>query len=275
MKPLSYKEFDRIYRELVMEVYAFWTPEMQKELARHNRGWAEGLIDFRVYLEASSIRFYKAYRLIAAEGNVRTICDIGGFWGVWPLTLKTLGYDATLTESLKYYSGSFNPLFDFIAGKGIEIIDYDPFEPGSSPPRKYDFITVMAVLEHYPHSLKTFMENVTAMMAPEGRIYIEVPNIALWMKRVKFLFGRTPLVPLTDIFLSEIPFIGHHHEFTITELRDLARLSGLRVISEEFYNYSPGLMLNSRMLFFHPLMFLSFLLLRDSRECLAILCREC
>ncbi|HEX8749311.1 MAG TPA: hypothetical protein VF717_19200 [Pyrinomonadaceae bacterium] len=53
---------------------------------------APGLFDFKSYPEASSVRFYRAYRQIRASGESLSVCDVGGFWGVLPLTLKELGY---------------------------------------------------------------------------------------------------------------------------------------------------------------------------------------
>jgi 2-polyprenyl-3-methyl-5-hydroxy-6-metoxy-1,4-benzoquinol methylase len=272
-QPLSFSEFDVIYQESVRIVFEHWTEAMQAELAAHCHAWGPGLYDFKNYLEVSSIRFYKAYRSFADEGISQSICDVGGFWGVFPLTLKKLGFDVSMTESLKYYGQSFSNLFDCIAEHGVTIFDYDPFEPDAVSPGQFDVVTVMAVLEHYPHSLKTFMENVRGMLGPGGKLYLEVPNIAYWPKRIELLRGRTPLAQLSDIFQSDTPFIGHHHEFTIAELRDLVRLSRMSIVSEDFYNYtlpaSPGLKKRIRF----PLMFLMFSLLKDSRECMAVLCQ--
>ncbi len=189
------------------------------------------------------------------------------------MTLKKLGYNVTMTETLRYYSGAFSDLFKFIADSGVNIVDYDPFESKSSLKTQFDIITVMAVLEHYPHSPESFMSNIISMMQPKGKLYIEVPNIAQYAKRIPFMLGRTPLTPMQDIFKSKVPFIGHHHEYTIAELRALAALSELVVISEYFYNYSPGSRLSSKMLFSNPVQFLAFLFLKDSRECLSILCK--
>lgn len=271
MKSVSEKEFQALYRDTVKEVFGYWTPEMQAEIASHCHGWSPGLFDFKVYLEASWRRFHRAYRTLAALPGGK-LCDIGGFWGVFPITMKALGFQVTMTESLKYFSGSFAPLFDCIRAKGVVIKDYDPFEPGASFPEKFDFVTVMAVLEHYPHSLKDFMTNTRALLQPGGKIYLEVPNLAYWPKRTAFLQGNSPLAPLGDIFRSKVPFIGHHHEFTLKELNDLAQLSGLRILSLESYNYSPEMEPDLNMFLHKPTWYLAFRLLKDSRECLAALC---
>jgi 2-polyprenyl-3-methyl-5-hydroxy-6-metoxy-1,4-benzoquinol methylase len=119
----------------------------------------------------------------------------------------------------------------------VEIFDYDPFEAEAALDRRFDVVTLMAVLEHYPHSHKILMKYISSLIRPDGKLYIEVPNIAYWPKRVSLLIGRTPLA---DIYRSDVPFIGHHYEFTITELRELADLSGMKALAEDFYNYTPG-----------------------------------
>jgi 2-polyprenyl-3-methyl-5-hydroxy-6-metoxy-1,4-benzoquinol methylase len=176
-----------------------------------------------------------------------------------------------MTESLKFYSDSFHKLFDFVRAKGVTVVDMDPFEPVTSPVGTFDLVTVMAVLEHYPHSPKPLLDNVVAMLKRNGAIYLEVPNIAYWPKRMALLRGETPLVPIQNIVRSEVPFIGHHHEYTMAELRTLVDLLGLRIIKEEFFNYSQeGTKLQQ--LFTYPLQTLAFWARPDSRECLAVTC---
>jgi 2-polyprenyl-3-methyl-5-hydroxy-6-metoxy-1,4-benzoquinol methylase len=185
-----------------------------------------------------------------------------GGWGVFPATLKALEYKVTMTESLQYYSSAFMPLFEQVARLGVNIIDYDPFKCGNVPPGRFDIITFMAILEHYPQSLKDFMTNVLAMLNPDGKIYIEVPNIAYWAKKINLLRGKTPLTNLKKIFLSKVPCIGHHHEFTLAELRELAQLCGLRIIKEGFYNYSQRITFKT--ILKSPLETLAYFLLQDS-----------
>lgn len=245
---------------------------MQTEIARHCVAWSPKRMNFRNYLMVSSIRFYKAYCALV-ETEAKSICDVGGFWGVWPMTAKKLGFDVAMTETLRLYGGSFTPLFTQISQSGVEIFDYDPFVSGNEQPGRFDFVTVMAVLEHYPHSLSTLIDNIKQLNTDKGSIYFEAPNIAYWPKRVGFLRGETPLAQLTDIYLSETPFIGHHHEFTIAEMRDLARLSGLTILREDFYNYSLADANKLKLFVRHPIMSLAFTLSKTSRECITALCK--
>jgi len=272
MTPLSFKEFDAVYQHSLTEIWQFWNDDMQRELARHCMAWAPGRIDFRQYLRLSSIRFYHAYLALLRTGGA-TVCDVGGFWGVWPVTLRRLGYEVAMTEALKYYGSSFDALFECIRSKGVAIYDFDPFSTDALPDKRFDLITVMAVLEHYPHSLKTFVGNVKAMTVDYGAIFFEAPNIAYWPKRIGMLRGRTPLAAIEDIYNSDVPFIGHHHEFTRAELRDLARLAGLIVLDEYSYCYSLADKNAIKLALRYPVMSAVFLLSKTSRECVAMLCR--
>jgi 2-polyprenyl-3-methyl-5-hydroxy-6-metoxy-1,4-benzoquinol methylase len=265
----SFDQFNRFYQDVVDEVYAIWTPQMQDAISRHNRGWAVSNFDFHQYFKMSSIRYYYAYRDID-HGRGKNVCDVGGFWGIFPITLIRAGFQVTMTESLQYYGTNFDRLFEFIREQGVEIIDYDPFQAGNPLPKKFDAVTVMAVLEHYPHSLKIFMDNIKSMLNTGGSIYIEVPNIAYWPKRLAFLLGRSPLVPIDVIYDSEVPFTGHHHEFEKKELDILLQRNELKILEEHFYSYSAYK--NVHDLVKDPLGFLINSIFKKSREVISLLC---
>ena len=240
---------------------------MQAEISRHNSGWRAH--DFGAYLRHSEVRYWVALKALNHTGELRSLCDVGGFFGAFPLAMRRLGLDVAMTEALGYYSNSFSPLFSFLRSQGVEIIDRDPFEQESGVDRRFDAVTAMAVIEHYPHSHKRFLNFMRSIAEPSGgRLFLEVPNIAYWPRRWALLRGQSPLSAIEDIFNSSVPFIGHHHEFTIDELRRLASLVGLQVVHEEQFNYSfvgPWI----KRLISDPL--LTVMSLRSSmRECLAV-----
>ncbi len=234
---LSFPEFDRVYQRAVRDVYAHWTPAMQTRIAANCRAWEPGAFDFLNYLQASSVRFYRAYRRIVDLAPGRTVCDVGGFWGV------------------------------------IVVIDYDPFPPGATLAQRFDAVTAMAVIEHYPHSLKPFFENLTGLLERDAVLHLEVPNIGYWPKRVAFLWGKTPLVDAREIYRSGVPFVGHHHEYTMEELKGVAELAGLEVLREDFFNYSLQ-EAGWRRTLERPLESVAFALVPSTRECLSITCRR-
>jgi SAM-dependent methyltransferase len=270
---ISREQFRQTYLTSVEDVLHFWTPEMQTEISRHNVGWRRERIDFKGYLRHSELRYWVAFDMVSRNGAINTWCDIGGFFGAYPLTLLRLGVTVAMTEALKYYSDSFSPLFAYLRQQGVEIIDLDPFENVSLDGRHFDVVSAMAVLEHYPHSQKRFMEFMRSIVAPTGRLYIEVPNVAFWPRRWALLKGRSPLPPAGDIYQSEVPFTGHHHEYTMQELHQLASLAELRLVDAESFNYS---FVGPWIKRFLSDPFLTLMSCRPSmRECLAVVLSPC
>ncbi len=268
---VDFATFQDLYLEIFEIVYRHWTPAMQDRLACHCRAWGPDVFRFDEYLKKSVTRFYLAYQNLAADERAKSVCDVGGFWGVFPLTLQRLGYDVTMTEALEYYDDVFTGLFHTIQDHGVTIADCDLFRPDSHPHSKFDFVSVMAVLEHYPHSLKPFMRNVVALLNPTGSLYLEVPNIAFLPKRLSMILGKSPLAPIRDIYESETPYIGHHHEFTMRELEDLAELSDLTVKNRHYINYTHP-MNDFGSLIAHPLKSLAYTFAPATRELISILC---
>ncbi len=271
---LSFREFDAIYRSSLDEVWPYWNETMQTEIARHCYAWGPGRTDFRDYLQLSSVRYFKAYTALASRPESASVCDVGGFWGVWPITLRKLGHEVAMTETLRFYSNSFDELFNAIREHGVQIFDLDPFEPEPQIDVTFDLVTAMAVVEHYPHSLKVFVENLKKLTSSGGHIYFDVPNLAYWPHRVELLKGNSPLAALEDIYRSEVPFIGHHHEMTIAEMRRLAELTDLHIVHEEFYNYSLSGKNPLKLFLRHPVLFTAITLIKDARECIALLCER-
>jgi 2-polyprenyl-3-methyl-5-hydroxy-6-metoxy-1,4-benzoquinol methylase len=231
-------EFERIYQSTLAEISATWTEEMQQEVARHNVVWRSDRTNFYEYLRCSLSRYLKAYRSLETV-DAKSVCDVGGFLGVFPVTLSRMGFDVAMTESRTYYSNAFDAVFEFIAAEGVDIVDLDFFSESVEPPTKeYDAVTLMAVLEHFPHSHRQAMLNVRKLMGASGHLYVEVPNIAYWPKRWGMLRGRSPLVAVEDKFDSAVPFIGHHHEFTAEELNRLVTVAGFVPMQQWLFNYS-------------------------------------
>lgn len=262
---ISFKEFQQIYNKHLNVIYSFWTPEMQANIAKHNLGWAD--TNFEEYLKKSVKRFYIAYKNIPE--NATTCCDIGGFWGIYPIVLKELGYDVIMTESMKFYDDGFKKLFNYIEEQGVKILDIDPFTEKFNSTIEFDYISVMAVLEHIPHSISFFMNNIKSIIKKTGSLYIEVPNIAYARKRIDLVLGKSPLPNIQTIYESASPFIGHHHEYTLNELKKIYTLNELSISNVECYNYSMDITLIK--LIRYPISNFAFAFIPTSREVLAVL----
>ncbi|MDC1311131.1 class I SAM-dependent methyltransferase [Burkholderiales bacterium] len=237
---VSRQQFRQIYMRSVEDVMRFWTPHMQEEISRHNAGWRTGSTDFEGYLKHSELRCWTAFDMLASRNEeIDSWCDIGGFFGAYCLTLRRLGIAVAMTESLKYYSNSFSPLFAYLRQEGVEVIDHDPFGEGVwAGTASYSVVSAMAVFEHYPHSQKYILEFMSSIVAPRGSLYIEVPNIAYWPRRWAMLNGRSPLPSALLVYESGVPFTGHHREYTMLDLNEITALAGLRIDEARSFNYS-------------------------------------
>ncbi|MBK8847574.1 MAG: hypothetical protein IPO27_13940 [Bacteroidetes bacterium] len=260
----SRKSFLEIYDKNTSEIINYMSNDIVNEISFHNVGWTIENMDLKVYLKASGNRYYDLY-VTAAENNVKTIVDVGGFWGAFPLTMLQLGFEVSMTEALKYYSEYFNPFFQFLNKKGVKIIDFDPFEVTYSGD-KFDMVCVMAVIEHYPHSLSFFMENVKKMLKNSGKFCFDTPNILYIKNRFNFMMGMSPLPNIKIIYKSRIPFIGHHHEYTPQEMIDLLAIADFKIDKLKMYNYSPTRQINFRNFITKPFSIIANILFPKTRE---------
>ena len=72
------------------------------------------------------------------------------------------------------------------------------------------------------------------MLIKKGFLLLETPNLTYWPNRVKLLKGESILPPIETIYKSEIPFTGHHHEYTIKEIKSLAEITGFNLVKITF-----------------------------------------
>jgi len=124
-------------------------------------GWSPERFDFGEYLRKSLRRYQVAIAALDRPGGLGRICDVGGFFGAFPLAMARLGHDVSMTEALRYYSKAFHPLFDYLRDEGIKIIDWDPFELAFGT--DYGRFN-MAVLEHYPHPPELLLRNLRSIL---------------------------------------------------------------------------------------------------------------
>ncbi len=267
----SRQAFSDIYQTAVREVSARM-PEDWTALARHNAGWRRDRFDAYGYLASSEIRYWHALGLIIRAGS-RSVLDVGGFLGAFPLALSRLGYDVAVGEKYGYYDSAMDGIARHLAANGVKVIDADYSEPrdaNGDGGARYDAVTCMAVAEHLAHSPKALMDNIRHALQPGGLLVFEVPNLAFWPKRYAFFVrGQTVHAPMEEVYRSEIPFTGHHREYTLSDARYVVTTGGFEIVDERTFNYS----VDTR----HPLRLLKYLpalLLKEWAEVIMIGCRK-
>lgn len=237
--------FHARFRQSVQDVLPFFGEAELHLIARHNPAWGPGRFDLAGYLGASEIRYGQALRLFnagAARGaglKAAKVLDVGGFMAVFPLTLARCGVTVALAEKYGYYAGAFDRLADFLRAEGITIHDEDFSESEVDVGERFDLVTNMAVLEHLASSPRQMLLNMKRHLQPQGRLLLEVPNLAYWPKRVQLLRGQTIHPDIQVVYDAEVPFIGHHREYTMDDLRRLAQLAGFELDEMVSFNYTP------------------------------------
>lgn len=235
-KIINEAAFEKIYMEYLTYLSRYINDDLQQRIARNNNGFAG--FDLIGYYRREWKKYFFAYQCIARNIKGKTICDCGGFLGVFAYVLVRFGYQVSIIEALKYYDNVFDPLYDFLKENSIKVIDCDMFDRNGISEDlagKFDLVCAMDVIEHYPHSLKYFIGNMKFLAGGDKHLFLITPNIAVLHNRWRFLVGG--IAPVSDIELiykSEIPYTGHCHEMTMTDLEKIAKLSNLEIIEKEY-----------------------------------------
>lgn len=239
---LVFPSFRTTYAGACEDVLRFMTEDRLVGLSKHNPGWRAESHDLHAYLANSAERYALALQLLGRRpsGLPRdaSVIDVGGFIGAFPLALARLGLRVSLTERYDYYDGAFDDLRDYLQAEGVTVIDAD-YTEAEQARGHFDVVLNMAVLEHLAHTPRPMMDNLAASLSPDGALILDTPNLMFWRKRLGMLAGKSPWPPIRDLYEAEIPFTGHHREYTRNELAEVVALSGLRVDELVTFNYTP------------------------------------
>ncbi len=210
------------------------------ELVALNSGYKRyGENRFKTFVEDEKARFVKALETILAHRSTGTVVDLGCFIPYLPVALSLLGFKVKIVDNYKMYSpGFYESIKNLAKQTGIEILDLDILRDDFNSLGKNDVVMFMAVAEHLNGSPRLLMEKMRKVLRPDGMLLFEVPNIAEFGRRIRFLFGRSPLAHYPDYFQSAYPFMGHNREMTMSEVNFLLENSHFKVNRLECYDYS-------------------------------------
>jgi len=182
-------------------------------------------------------RYLKTLRVAAAHAAGKTeslrLCDLGGYYGVVTRAMAQLGYESHLVDA-------FGPLMDdpshadlrqWWDSTGLNAHDIDlqsrslrlPFDDSS-----FDLVTLLAVIEHFPHSPRLVLEEARRILRPDGLLVVDTPNAGAFGNRIGFFrHGEGLWAPIRDLYASEIPFPGHKRCYSRRELVAVLKWAGL------------------------------------------------
>jgi 2-polyprenyl-3-methyl-5-hydroxy-6-metoxy-1,4-benzoquinol methylase len=197
--------------------------------------------DWTGYLRCSLCRVVRVQRALSlhvpAAGRV---LDLGAYFGNFALAARAMGYRVESIDSYKEYGAALSGAADLQRAEGITVHDFAAvgFDLGRLANHTFDAVICGGVIEHIPHTPRLLLETATRVLKPGGVLVMDTPNLAYLYKRLALIEGRSVFPSISDQYFTEIPFEGHHREYTIDEVEWMLRTAGHEVLAVEVFNYS-------------------------------------
>ena len=208
-------------------------------LARHSPSLAG--YDWANYLRCSLCRVVRVQKAIAAAVPAGgRVLDYGSYFGNFGLAVNAMGYRVEAVDSYQQYGDALAPWLALQREAGIVAHDFADtgYDLSSLGARSYDAIICAGVIEHIPHTPRRLLETLTSMLKPSGVLVLDTPNLGYLYKRLALLDGQSIFAPISQQYFTEVPFEGHHREYTVAELEWLLKAVGHEIVSMETFNYS-------------------------------------
>lgn len=197
--------------------------------------------DWPSYLHCSLCRLVRAQRALSlhvpAGGRV---LDFGSYFGNFSLVARAMGFQVDAVDSYAEYGSAMATLAALQRAEGILVHDFNEtgHDLGIFGPHVFDAVICAGVIEHIPHTPRLLLETVTRALKPGGVLILDTPNLAYLYKRLALLDGRSIFAPIVEQYYTELPFEGHHREYTVDELTWMLNAAGHQLLSVETFNYS-------------------------------------
>jgi 2-polyprenyl-3-methyl-5-hydroxy-6-metoxy-1,4-benzoquinol methylase len=207
-------------------------------LARHSPALLG--YDWTGYLTCSTARVVRAHHAVATYTSAGArVLDFGSYFGNFSLALRAAGYRVEAIDSYDAYGSALAGCVAMMRERGIAVHDFGPDGVTlEALAGRYDAVICAGVVEHIPHTPRHLLDRLTTLLAPGGVLVMDTPNLAYLYHRLALLEGRSIFAPLPGQYYTELPFEGHHREYTVSEVEWMLKAAGHDVLSIETFNYS-------------------------------------
>jgi len=207
-------------------------------LARHSPGLSGFGWDSYITLSAiRMVRVARALRTFVHQGA--RVLDLGSYFGNFALMARNLGYQVDAMDTYRNYSPALDRERSLLETRGIRVIDTsDGPEDISKYSDSFDAVMCLGVIEHIPHTPRELLGSIRKILKSDGYLILDTPNLAYLYRREALMNGLSVYPPIECQYGTEIPFEGHHREYTRREIRWILEKSGFEVVEDDLFNYS-------------------------------------
>lgn len=208
-------------------------------LARHVPALAT--FDWAGYLRCSAVRMVHASTALSRHGVSRGwLLDQGSYLGNFALMFARMGYQVDALDSYRAYGDGLVGCLQAMCASGVRILDTGHAVPtlDAVPPETYDVVLCMGVIEHVPHTPRLLLEAIDRILKPGGHLVLDTPNLAYLYNRQKIASGVSVMPALPSQYFANVPFMGHHREYTVDEIAWMIEQLHHDLLSVETFNYS-------------------------------------
>jgi 2-polyprenyl-3-methyl-5-hydroxy-6-metoxy-1,4-benzoquinol methylase len=196
---------------------------------------------FKTYLRQSTTRVYHLIERLRASGVIGgSVLDVGALFGQFAMPLQHLGFKVTAVDRYRGYSGAFDGYTASMRAAGICVVETDRSDEQAflEALGQFDVVLCMAVIEHVPHTPRELLRALVSHVAPGGVLALDTPNVASYWNRKRLAQGHSIFQPIEDQFFSEIPYEGHHREYTASEMEWMLKQVGCRRVTTSLFDYN-------------------------------------
>lgn len=197
--------------------------------------------DWSAYLRCSVCRLVRFQRALTTHLSPGArVLDFGSYFGNAGLVLRRSGFVVDAIDSYRDYGESMARFVSLQQDHGIRVHDFADAENLAAlfGPATFDAVLCAGVIEHIPHTPRQLLESLVAAMKPGGVLVLDTPNLGYLYKRLALLEGNSIFAPISQQFYTDLPFEGHHREYTVAEIEWMLQAVGLLQVSLETFNYS-------------------------------------
>jgi 2-polyprenyl-3-methyl-5-hydroxy-6-metoxy-1,4-benzoquinol methylase len=190
------------------------------------------------YLRCSVVRAVRVLKAVHSLPDSVRVLDVGSYFGNFALMCQMAGCEVEAVDSYEDYGNCFDGVLDVLRRAGVVVHRQNGFDLDALPESVYDAVICAGVIEHIPHTPRLLLETLRARLRRGGLLVLDTPNVAYLYNRQRLMRGESIFYPLAAQYETQVPFEGHHREYTVAEVQWMFERLQLENISIDTFNYS-------------------------------------